>query len=349
MIFVKQDLLAGAVAAGCAGLLLAISYQAAAQTVRHQARDTTALAVESSRVAATRFFIVPTIDPNTAALMPVQPLQIAGLMTVPGQRFDWRRRGRFGARELLDLPLAALRRGYVAVPPVYLGRFPTHLADLRDASQRKDIFIKTVLPLVLRVNDEIRAARQRLQTLAQRSQAQGGLSAGDQAFMRDLAAQYEVAEGDFDELQRRVDVVPASLALAQGAEESGWGTSRFARMGNAVFGQRTFRKGGGLVPRKRSAGQSFEVKAFNTLYTSVHAYVRNLNTHFAYKTFRKKRAAFRGAGQPLDGYVLTGTLNSYSERGHKYIDTIRVIMRANRLHDFDNVRLLAENGDFRPS
>jgi Bax protein len=183
-------------------------------------------------------------------------------------------------------------------------------------------------------------------SLVMRERGQRNLSSSERAFLVHLAAQYEVPEGDLDELQRRVDVVPASLALAQGAEESGWGTSRFARQGNAVFGQRTFRKGDGLVPLRRAQGQRYEVKAFNSLYTSVRSYVWNLNTHFAYKSFRSKRAALRNGGKPLNGYALTGTLERYSERGKKYIDTIRVIMRANRLHDFDDVQLLPADMEF---
>ena len=273
------------------------------------------------------------------------PLQLASLAVLPGQRLDWRHGRRFNSQELLDLSLTALRRGKAAVPPVYLSRFPAKLAKLRSPKLRKEIFIKTVLPLVLRANEEVQAERQRMLSLLVRKRAQDNLSASEKAFLAHLAAQYEVPKGDLDELQQRVDVIPASLALAQGAEESGWGTSRFARQGNAVFGQRTFRKGDGLVPLRRAQGQSYEVKAFNSLYTSVRSYVWNLNTHFAYKTLRSKRAALRDGGKPLNGYALTGALERYSERGEKYVQTIRVIMRANRLHDFDDVRLLPADTD----
>ena len=305
-------------------------------------------ATEHFVVATVKSFSVPKFDPMVAVPPPVQPLRTASLMTLPGQSIKWRR-GHYSTQELLDLSLKALRRGKADVPPVFLSRFPANLADLRDAKERKEIFIKTILPLVLRANDEIRSARQRVLLLSERARRQSVLTANDRAFLNRLAAQYGAPEGDLDELRRRVDVVPASLALAQGAEESGWGTSRFARVGNAVFGQRTFRKGEGLVPLKRSPGQSYEVKAFNNLYTSVRSYVMNLNTHSAYGKFRAKRAAYRGTGQPLNGYALMGTLNSYSERGQKYIDTIRVIMRANSLRDFDDVQLLPVVGKKTPS
>ncbi|MDP6876082.1 MAG: hypothetical protein QF521_21365, partial [Alphaproteobacteria bacterium] len=157
-----------------------------------------------------------------------QPLQLASVMSQPGQKFNWRQPPQFSKQELLDLSLKALRRGQTAVPPVYLGRFPVKLAKLRSAKQRKDIFIKTVLPLVIRANNEVRAERHRMLSLIERQRDQGGLSPNERAYLNNLVAQYEVPEGDLDELQRRVDVVPVSLALAQGAEESGWGTSRFA-------------------------------------------------------------------------------------------------------------------------
>ena len=340
--------MAAAIAATCAALIPANSSQAGAEMSPGNVFGAATMAAKISDAATTKKFTVSTFDPAKALLMPVSRLQLASLMPLPGQRLEWQR-GRFSTQALLDLSLAALRRGEAALPPVYLSRFPDNLADLRDAKQRKDIFIKTVLPLVLRANDEVRATRQRMLSLIRRKQEQGNLSANERAFLNQLAAQYEVANGDLNELQKRVDVIPASLALAQGAEESGWGTSRFARQGNAVFGQRTFRKGGGLVPTGREAGQSYEVKAFSNLYTSVRSYILNLNIHAAYKSFRQKRAEFRGSGQPLASHVLIGALMSYSERGHKYIDTIRVIIRANRLDDFDDVRLLSDNSENTPS
>jgi Bax protein len=268
-------------------------------------------------------------------------MRLATVINFPARRFD--------RRALLDLSLSELRQGKAAVPPVFLSRFPADLAAAISPKRRKEIFIKTVLPLVLRANHEVRMERRRMLSLIMRADNLGGLAPTEQAFMDYLAVQYEVPVENFNELRRRVDVIPASLALAQGAEESGWGTSRFARLGNAVFGQRTFRKGGGLVPLRREQGLRHEVKAFNSLYTSVRAYVWNLNTHYAYGKFRARRAAFRQGGRPLDGYALTETLDRYSERGEKYIETIRVIMRANRLHEFDDVELLPERAGGRPS
>jgi len=271
--------------------------------------------------------------------------QFTTLMTLSSRKLNWPSPGKFNQWALLNLSLGELRGGKSAVPPIYLSRFPADMASLNSPRLRKEIFIKTVLPLVLRANSEVRLERQRMLALMKRiheSSAEETLSQLEHAFLTRLAAEYGVLVTDFTELRRRVDVVPASLALAQGAEESGWGTSRFARLGNAVFGQRTFRKGDGLVPLRREQGQRHEVKSFNNLYKSVRAYVWNLNTHIAYSKFRNKRALLRNVGLPLDGYTLTGTLDRYSERGENYISAIRAIIQRNRLDEFDNVRLLTE-------
>ena len=133
---------------------------------------------------------------------------------------------------------------------------------------------------------------------------------------------------------KRVDVIPPSLALAQGAEESGWGTSRFVREGNAIFGQRTFSKGAGLVPKRRDDDASHEVKVFNGLMESVDSYMTNLNTHDAYDEFRRIRAGQRAFGD-VDAYRLVGALVRYSERGEAYIKTIRSIIDTNDLRSYD--------------
>jgi Bax protein len=157
--------------------------------------------------------------------------------------------------------------------------------------------------------------------------------------LENLAQKYGVNFGDWAELRRRVREVPVSLALAQGAEESGWGTSRFAHQGNAVFGQRTFTRGRGIVPKEREAGEKFEVLRFSALLTSVRAYVWNLNTHFAYADFRTARAQGHARGGKPDSMSLIATLKRYSERGEAYIETIRAIIRVNRLRQFDAARL----------
>jgi len=242
---------------------------------------------------------------------------------------------KFAAR---DVRLEDVRTGRAEVPAIFLARFPADLAKLTSVKQRKQVFIKTVLPLILRTNQQIAADRRLLLRLLRSDSDGQGLSELEQNLLSRLGQRYGVDPQDRAELLQRIDIVPASLALAQGAEESGWGTSRFARLGNAVFGQRAF-KGAGMVPQERAPGARFVVRAFNALEKSVRAYVWNLNTHPAYGAFRTARAAMRDAGQPLDSHALAGALTRYSERGDAYVDTIRSIIRGNGLQQFDDARL----------
>ena len=139
-------------------------------------------------------------------------------------------------------------------------------------------------------------------------------------------------------LLERVDIVPPSLAMAQSAEESGWGTSRFADLGNALFGQWTW--SGGIEPlNKRQDKGSYGIARFDTPLQSVEAYMRNLNTHAAYQSLRERRAAMRRAGERPDGYELAKTLTSYSERGEDYVHSLHAIMRVNKLQPADDAYL----------
>ena len=238
----------------------------------------------------------------------------------------------------LDYDLAAVRDGERDVPRLFLSALPEDLSDA-SVAVRKSVFIQAILPLILRINEVILGQRRQLLAIAARPAADGGIAADDQAWLADLAALYDVAPDDIEALLERVDIVPPSLALAQAAEESGWGTSRFAREGNAVFGERTFTAGRGLVPERRDADKRHEVRAFDGLYFSVATYVLNLNTHWAYDLFRRARADMRARNEDLDGRKLAGTLRKYSERGADYIDTIRSIIRVNGLSHLDDVSL----------
>lgn len=250
----------------------------------------------------------------------------------------------------MDASLELVRAGKAEVPRIFLARLPSDLRDVRSPATRKAAFIKVVLPLVLRANQDVLQTRKRLVAIQQVRRL--GFDAGPQArrFLRRVAEEYETAPDDLVTLLKRVDIVPPSLALAQAAEESGWGTSRFARRGNAVFGQRTFKAGRGMVPLDREEGERHEVLAFESLQTSVGAYLWNLNTHPAYREFRSLRAQQRQDGTSLDGRALIGTMLRYSERGEAYVETIRSIMRVNRLRQFDDAQLaenvlLSDNGE----
>ena len=216
--------------------------------------------------------------------------------------------------------------------------------DLRKRSveERKTLFIQTMLPLVLQANEDILFARMRLLALAAKPEAEW-LDA-ERAWLLRLADQYGAEEGDLDELFRRVDIVPPSVAIAQAAWESGWGTSRFALEGNALFGQWTYRASAGLLPSGRVPGAAHYVRTFDGLSTSVSEYIHNLNTHDAYAAFRNRRAFLREQAGALDPFSLVNTLLHYSEQRHAYVAFIRNLMKANGLAAYDGAILSRPRG-----
>lgn len=244
--------------------------------------------------------------------------------------------------------LDAVKKEGNAVPRLFLASLPPDMSQIRQAEDRKAIFFKSVLPLVLQVNDEIRADRRRLWDLSVRARKGERLPAVDRLWLIVLAERYKTKRGDLPELLKRVDIVPASMALAQAAEESGWGTSRFSREGNAIFGEWTLSDAEGLVPKNREPGKTHKVRAFKSLLDSVRAYSRNLNTHRAYRKFRTLRQEMRRAGSPVRGRRLIETLTSYSERGAEYVKGLRAIMRVNKLERLDEAKLRRPETAQRP-
>jgi len=242
----------------------------------------------------------------------------------------------------LDYYLATVRDSGNNVPRLYLDKLPADIADVPSVATRKRIFIKSVLPVVLRVNEDILAARLRLQKL--RATLDGGLSlTGEQRdWLYQMAARYETDPYDWDAFMERVDIIPPSLAIAQAAEESGWGTSRFAREGNALFGQYTYEASRGMLPEERASGRQHLVRAYSNLVEGARSYVHNLNYHRAYGEFRAARKWLRSHAKPIDGLTLAGELIRYSERGAAYVETIRHIIRANKLAPLDDARLYDE-------
>ena len=226
------------------------------------------------------------------------------------------------------------------VPRLVLASLPQDLQHEPRADMRKTTFIKSTLPLILHVNELILQDRARLVALRDQA-AEGRLPAEqDRRWLPEIADRYGSKSVDPVVLLTHVDIVPPSLAIAQAAEESGWGTSRFAREGNALFGQRAYKAHKkGIVPMERPDGKSFRVRAFDHLIDGVKSYVHNLNSHPAYRDFREARARMRAEEGDIDGYNLAGALLRYSERGMGYVKTIRVIMRINTLRVFDGARL----------
>ncbi len=239
----------------------------------------------------------------------------------------------------LGYDIEMVRSGSRHVPHYFADELPVDMPHIQAPARRKVIFFKTVLPLVLRVNAEISVDRKRLTRLEGLRREDQKLAAEDRLWLAALAERYNVDRDDFEEFLKRVDIVPASLALAQAAAESGWGTSRFVREGNALFGQWTFTKVGSLLPGAREKGKTHRVKSFSALIDGVRAYVNNLNTHRAYRAFRTERRNARRSGAPLDGHDLARALTSYSERGKDYVRDIQTIINVNRLRQLDKARL----------
>lgn len=241
--------------------------------------------------------------------------------------------------DLAGYDLSAVRNAVAPVPRVYLQALPHGLSELTSVAAKKRLFVQAVLPIILKVNEEIAAARWRVQRLGNRLTWADSVAPADRQWLERMAERYGTEPFDIPSLLVRMDVVPPSLALAQAAEESGWGTSRFVREGNALFGQYTYKSVAGMVPERRDEDRRHRVRRHDTLLAAVQSYVHNLNTHRTYEDFRERRAHLRSAGRLIGGYDLAGQLQGYSERRAAYVDTIRRIIRQNRLGDFDRAWL----------
>lgn len=229
--------------------------------------------------------------------------------------------------------------GVRTVPRIYLAEIPTswRAKESKEITvpEKKLLFFRLLAPVVLYVNERILEERGRVEALSR----QQVLSPADQAWLRELAGHYQVSAGDTAELLRRVDLIPPSLALAQGASESGWGTSRFANEGNSLFGQWSW--SGGIKPteQRTAAHGDHRIAAFESTGMSVASYALNLNTHASYRDFRIKREELRRRGQPVRGPDVVDTMIRYSERGQAYVNELKSLMRQNRLDVADEARL----------
>lgn len=241
--------------------------------------------------------------------------------------------------------------GQLEIPRLVLTRIPARFGDVTvnevTVAEKKWIFFRMVLPLILIANEDVMADRAALSGIRATLAEKRRLSADELTELRRLADAYDVSmEGDalsltriVQELERRIDVVPPSLALAQAATESAWGTSRFALEGNALFGQWTFGRRGIRPAQQRSGIGDYKVASFPTLLESVRSYLENLNTNPAYREFRELRAEARARDTTPSGSALVGTLIRYSERREAYIEELRDIMAINDLSRLDQSRL----------
>ena len=226
------------------------------------------------------------------------------------------------------------------VKPVALTLLPQEIKMIENTKKRKEFFIQIVLPLIIKENSNIRIDRKNLFKIINKSNNTNL----EKQWLGKKYKQYGVAPGDLSSLKIRMDEIPVSLAIAQAAKETGWGTSRFAQEGNALFGQWTW-SGEGLKPKEAKAGEGHKVMKFNVLQASVRAYQRNLNTHSTYRDFRRARAELRDLGKPLDSLELSKYLNKYAETGNQYVEVLQKIIKQNKLKDFDDAKLLPSSGD----
>jgi len=221
------------------------------------------------------------------------------------------------------------------VKPVALTLLPQEIKMIENSKKKKEFFIQIVLPLIIKENNNIRLDRKTLFSIINKSNN----TDAEKKWLVKKYKQYGVSSRDLSTLKIRMDEIPVSLAIAQAAKETGWGTSRFAQEGNALFGQWTW-SGEGLKPKDAEEGKGHKVMKFNILQASVRAYQRNLNTHSSYKFFRKARAEMRDAGEQLDSIVLSKYLNKYAETGNQYVEVLQKIIKQNKLKDFDDAKLL---------
>ena len=226
------------------------------------------------------------------------------------------------------------------VKPVALTLLPNEIKSIENVKKRKEFFIQIVLPLIIQENNNIRLDRRTLFRIINKNNN----TDIEKQWLNKKYKQYGVKSKDLSTLKMRMDIIPTSLAIAQAAKETGWGTSRFAQEGNALFGQWTW-SGEGLRPKDAEEGKNHKVMKFNILQASVRAYQRNLNTHSSYKDFRKARAKLRDSNKPLDSVVLSNYLNKYAETGNQYVEVLQKIIEQNKLKDFDDAKLLPSSSD----
>ena len=221
------------------------------------------------------------------------------------------------------------------VKPIFISLLPKDLDSVQNIEERKELFIKIVLPLIIDSNNSIKSDRKKLFNILNKKNN----SAVEKKWLRKKFKEYKIDNKDIATLKKRMDIVPVSLAIAQAAKETGWGTSRFALEGNALYGQWTWGNDG-IDPNEKDSTKSHKVKRFKILKMSIESYKNNLNTHSGYQEFREVRAELREKKQEITGLKLTKYLNRYAKTGKEYTKIIQLIIKQNSLDDFDKVRLI---------
>ncbi len=222
--------------------------------------------------------------------------------------------------------------------PVEIGKLPYELKEIQNTKKRKELFIQIVLPLILEENNKILLDRKKLFAILNKNNN----SKSDDIWLNKKFKQYGISKKKIPTLKRRMDIIPVSMAIAQAAKETGWGTSRFSLEGNALFGQWTYTDKG-IKPAAAEAGTKHKVMMFNVLKSSVRAYARNLNTHKSYRKMRYVRAIQRDNNGKLNSLELVDFLDNYAETGKEYTIILKKIIEQNSLTDFDDVKILPDS------
>ena len=233
-----------------------------------------------------------------------------------------------------DYNLKDIRKNKL-VKPITIDVLPSEIKSIENTKKRKELFIQIVLPLILEENKKIKLERKTLFSILNKNSN----SEEERNWLRSKFKQYGVANRDLTTLKIRMDEIPVSLAIAQAAKETGWGSSRFAQQGNALFGQWTYH-GKGIKPAGADVEDKHKVMKFKILKASVRAYQRNLNTHKSYKKFRKVRAIQRDVYGSLNSLELANYLDKYAETGTEYTKILKQIIEQNKLTDFDDAKIL---------
>ena len=220
---------------------------------------------------------------------------------------------------------------------VVFSSLPEDFLDIESVKLKKDLFIKTILPIVFLENEKVLEERNKI--LQWWTETEGGEIDKDfwPEWLKSIVEKYSFEGENIGNLLMSVDIVPISLALSQAAIESGWGTSRYARDGNAIFGQYTYDEEVGLLPKERSDGKKYLIRKFSNISESTASYIKNLNTHSAYIKFREVRKKLRMNGERMDGGLLAEELINYSERKNLYIQDIKDMIKANHFERFDDI------------
>ena len=234
-----------------------------------------------------------------------------------------------------DYSLKKVKKTKLVNIGINLDHLPKEMKNIESTKKRKNLFIQIVLPLIIEENTKIKLDRKKLFVILNKNNN----SKSDIEWLNKKFKQYGVSKDDLPTLKTRMDEIPVSLAIAQAAKETGWGTSRFAQKGNALFGQWTW-TGDGIKPAGAESNSTHKVASFKVLKASVKAYLRNLNTHSSYKKFRKERAIQRDNDEKLNSLELVKYLDKYAETGIEYTKILSKIIKQNSLMEFDDVKIL---------